>query len=181
MPWYEKITMFMRHHNRFRICANANAQPRHSWSVVLHLSQRIAHFMIRYYIARRLLEDREPFILHKQYSAVPLQRCQFSLILSQNTPKLAREGEVWGVFCEFNLWRSYIPATAVLYTNNALSDRFITAFDCTIFADKRYKQESIASAEMALSSFARNIPVSVQQWYGYVYITALYATTKHLK
>ena len=26
------------------------------------------------------------------------------------------EAKVWGVFCEFNLWLSYIPVTAVLYT-----------------------------------------------------------------
>ena len=52
-----------------------------------------------------------------QYSAVPLiTRTIFSWILTKDTPLLAGKGEVWGVFCEFNLWLSSVPVPAVLYT-----------------------------------------------------------------
>ena len=40
----------------------------------------------------------------------------FTQILTKGTPELARESEVWGVFCEFSLWLSSGPVVTVLYT-----------------------------------------------------------------
>ena len=46
--------------------------------------------------------------------------CRYNAVNFHPNPKkytvqLAREGEVWGVCCEFNLWLSSVLVAAVLY------------------------------------------------------------------
>ena len=49
-----------------------------------------------------------------QCSAVIVQTI-FSQVLTNDTPYLAHEGELWGVFCELNLLLSYVPVAVLLY------------------------------------------------------------------
>ena len=36
-------------------------------------------------------------------------------ILTEDTPYLACEGELWGIFCEYNFWTIWCQTIAVMY------------------------------------------------------------------
>ena len=83
-----------------------NPKPRHVWDQLVPWPV---------YSPRCLKYDLWLDVWWLQCGAVITQSI-FCQILIKETPLLAREDDLWSVFCEFNLWLSSVPVAAVLYT-----------------------------------------------------------------
>ena len=61
-----------------------------------------------------------------------ITRSILTQILTKDTPYFTLTGELWGVFCEYNLW--CIPCLSHMQ-NHVMMDRVITILHCTFIID----------------------------------------------
>ena len=66
---------------------------------------------------------------YRTYNAV-ITLSIFSQILTIDTPQLAREGELWGVCYEFEVWFKFCTCHCRAKNNSDKLDRIIMALDC---------------------------------------------------